>query len=175
MDPVLFYAPTYFSPYYFAPLVPMHNGMQPGTFGCDRDIFATIVSTLLATCEFADVVYGTPTDGKTVGADCASLAILTPGQWVEIDDVDPIIVVRRVTYTLTLVARDEDSGRRFDELDRLSSVAQNFLDGTSLNGACLPGLTKIRRGHYDPISRHPEQRLILEGEFTYLLDSFSSH
>jgi hypothetical protein len=175
MAPVLFYAPTYFSPYYFAPLVPMQIGTSSGMFACDRNIYETILSMLTSTCEFACVVYGTPTDANYAGVDCLSLAILTPGQWVEFDDVDPIALVRQVTYTLTLIARDENSGRRFNELDRLSSVAQNCLDASGFNGVCVPALTKLRRGRYDPISKHPEQRLTLEGEFTYFLDSYRSH
>ena len=47
-------------------------------------------------------------------------------------------LVRRVTFTLTLVVRDEDPAARFDALDRLTSVAQNAIDGSDLGGAACP-------------------------------------
>ena len=50
-------------------------------------------------------------------------AVITPDAWAEVDDVDPVEVVRKVTYTLTLAVRDDDPASRFDALDRLTSLA----------------------------------------------------
>ena len=96
-------------------------------------------------------------------------------QWTESDETDPCLLIRRVVYQLSLLVRDEDSSRRIEQLDRLSSVAQNTLDGSDLNGGCLPALTKLRQGKFDQGLRHPEQRVVLDGEFTYLVPSYTGH
>jgi hypothetical protein len=175
--PALYFAPTFFSPYYFPPLAPWAGQAGvPGPAGYrDRDAFDAIVSALASTGEFADVLYGYPPDLGVVSAGAAPSAIVTPERWAEYDDVDPTVIVRQVSFTITLLVRDEDAGRRYDDLDRLSSVVANVLDGSSLNGGCMPALTMIREGQFDASSRHPEQRLRLRGEFSYLVPSFTSH
>jgi hypothetical protein len=177
MDPVLFFSPSFFSPYYLAPLALLQSlsiGAPMGSFR-DRDVFDAISAALSATGEFADIVFGETIEQGTFGADRVPLAVLTPVHWEESDDSDPTALIRRVAYRLTIAVRDEEPGSRFDSLDRLSSLVQNTLDGTPLNGGCLPALTKLHRGQYDPTSRHPEQRLILQGEFSYIVGSFQSH
>ncbi|MCA1684595.1 MAG: hypothetical protein LC745_01135, partial [Planctomycetia bacterium] len=108
-------------------------------------------------------------------AGSAPAAVITPEGWDELDDADPVQLVRRASYTLTLVARDEDPAARYDTFDRLTSVAQNAIDGKDLGGGCLPSLTLLRRGRFDPGSRHPEQGVILHGEFTSLIPSLTGH
>ena len=51
-------------------------------------------------------------------------------------------------------------GECYQQLDRLTSVVQDALDGSDLGGGCLPALTKLRRGGLDPSARHPERRMI---------------
>jgi hypothetical protein len=112
---------------------------------------------------------------RAAGADRTPAAVITPESWAEIDDVDPAQIVRKVTYTLTLVVREEDPGARYDALDRLTCLAQNAIDGRDLGGACLPALTLLRRGRFDTGSRFPEQAVILHGEFTSLIPSLTGH
>ncbi len=177
LGPAFYYAPTFFSPYYFPALAPWAGQVvAPGPAGYrDRDAFDAIVSALASTGEFADVLFGYPPDLGVISAGAAPGAIVTPERWTEYDDVDPTVIVREVSCTITLLVRDEDAGRRYDDLDRLSSIVTNLLDGSSLNGGCMPALTMIREGQFDASSRHPEQRLRLRGEFSYLIPSFTSH
>lgn len=174
--PGRFFAPTYYTPYYFPPLVTAGGSPGPG-FSPSRDTnaFGAIVAALKATREFADVAFGTTDERRAAGADLTPAAVLMPESWAELDDTDPSPLVRKVTYTLTLVVRADDPGARFDALDRLTSVAQNAIDGSDLGGACLPALTLLRRGRFDPGSKFPEQAVILHGEFTSLIPSLTGH
>ena len=62
----------------------------------------------MATGEFAEVVLGDLLDHAAIGADRVPLAVIIPEEWTELDDVDPPVSVRHVTFTMTLVVRDED-------------------------------------------------------------------
>ncbi|MGE3822043.1 MAG: hypothetical protein AB7I30_21730, partial [Isosphaeraceae bacterium] len=141
----------------------------------DRDGFDAVVVALRSTGVFAEVFFGTDAERRAGGVDRTPAAVVTPESWVEDDGVDPIDLVRTVTFTVTLVARGNDPSERFDLLDRLGSVAQNAIDGEPLGGVCVPALTKLRRGVFDQDSVHPEQRVSLQGEFSYLVPSLDGH
>jgi hypothetical protein len=177
MTPSLYFAPTFFSPFYFPPLSPPGSGVSELTvLGYrDRDAYAAIIAALVVTGEFAEVVFGCPIDHTSIGADRFPLAVIVPSDWAEVDDVDPTVNVRRVTYTLTLVVRDEEAGQRFQLLDRLTSVVQDAIDGADLNGGCLGALTKLRRGRFESRPKHPEQWVVLTGEFAYLVPTEAGH
>ena len=44
------------------------------------------------------------------------------------------------------------------------------MDRSDLGGLCLPPLTKIRAGRYQPSSQYPEWSVDLDGEFSVLID-----
>jgi hypothetical protein len=177
-SPTQYFSPTYFSPFYFSPLL-VQTGGGTGTGSVspfrDRDAFDAIIAALVNTGEFAGVVFGTTPDRMTAGADLTPVAIITPESWTELDDVDPIVIVRQVSYALTLAVRGEDPTARYEQLDLLSCIVLNVLDGLDLGGACLPDLTKIRAGRYEAVARHPEQRLVMSGEFCFLIPAFNGH
>ena len=172
-----YFAPTYFSPFYFTPLV------APGEDGAgtavtpyrDMDAYGSILSALRQTGAFAEITFGVTPDRRPSGADRTPAAVVTPDVWSETDDTDPVVVVRRVSYALTLIVRDDDPVARYDLLDRLSCVAQNAVDGTDLGGGCLAALTRTRRGRFDTASTNPEQGVVLLGEFTYLITTLNGH
>ena len=170
-----YFSPTYYPPTYFtSPGAGSGPPPPPASGYRDRDAYAALVAALAATGEFAEVAFGVMMVRAVEGPDRIPLAVVTPSSWAEVDVSDPIIDVRHVSYTLTLVVRDEDAAERFRQLDRLTSIVQDALDGSDLGG-CLPALTKIRRGRLDPQARHPEQRMILAGEFTYLISTQAGH
>ncbi len=174
-----YFGATYFSPMYFAAStagIVVTVPPPPGPRGYrDRNAFAAIVAALESTGEFAAVLLGSPAYRTLVGADRTPMAVISPTEWDEEDDADPIFNVRHVSYLLTLICRGEIPGERYEQLDRLTSVVQNALDGSNLDGGCLPALTKFRRGRPDLSARHPEQRILLEGEFTYLISTQAGH
>jgi hypothetical protein len=172
-----YFDPSYFSPTYFGPL----GAIAPGGRGSsmtafrDRDAFAAILQALNATGEFAEVAFPAALDTSPVGASRTPLAVVVPVQWAEDPDASSMAMIRRVTYNLILVARAESPRDRFETLDRLTSIAQNALEGSTLGGFCMPPLSHLRRGQFDAHSRHPELRLAIEGGFSYLIDSPNGH
>ena len=179
-SPTLFFPPTFFSQFYFAEYNPYgQDGSDPsdawGDTYRDRDAIRAIRAALLATEEFADVIVGIPSEQRSAGAIPAPVAVISPESWTELDDVDPVISVRQVVFSITISVRNEESITRYEILDRLTCLAQNVLDGNDLGGVCLPALTKLRRGRFEPGSKHPEQAVTLSGEFTYLIPAFNGH
>lgn len=147
-----------------------HQTSRAGPGPCrDRDAFAAIVKALVDTAEFAEVRLQAPIDASPVGADRNPLAVVVPIEWREQPDSSSGSAIRRVSYLLSLVVRLEDPRERYEALDRLSCVAQNALGGSTLDGSCLAAMSQLRRGRYDNASRHPELRLLIEGEFGYTL------
>lgn len=128
-----------------------------------------------ATGEFAEVGFPAPLDASSIGADRSPLAIIVPTEWAEQPDSSSGAMIRHVSFTLTLVARHETPSERFRMLDRLTSIAQNTIEGSTLGGGCAPARTRLRRGVYDLKSRHPELRITIEGEFCYAIPSAVEH
>lgn len=175
-SPVGYFPPTFFSPFYFPSFIAAGGGSgAPNSPYRDRDAFASMVTALTASGEFAGVLFGTTAAATVGGANVAPAAVITPDTWFETDDCDPVVIVRHVSFTLTLVARDEDPLARYQTLDRLTCISLNAIDGSDLGGVCLPALTRLRRGQFDTTSTSPEQSVVLHGEFTYLVPSFTGH
>ena len=172
-----YFAPSYFSPSFFGPLgatAPGGDGSPMSAYR-DRDAFAAIVKALSDSAEFAEVMFPSPPEGSLLGADRSPVAIVVPTQWIEQPDSVSSQMLRRVSFTLTLVARGEDPRERFEILDRLTSIVQNALEGSTLGGFCFAGMTHLRKGRYDPASRHPELRLSLDGGYCYAISSPTGH
>lgn len=171
-----YWTPDYFAPSYFPPLVSASGPLpatEPGYR--DRDAYAAIAAGLQATGEFACVLLGQAIETNPVSPDQLPLALIVPGEWVEEDDVDPTVNLRQVSYSLILWVRDEDPAQRYQKLDLLTSIAQNAIDGSDLNGGCLRNLTKLRRGRFDNKPRQPEQNVTLKGSFSYLVATHTGH
>ncbi len=179
-----YFAPTYFPPNYFPPayfgslgaipIAPGGGGLPLSAYR-DRDAFAAILNSLWATSEFAEVVFPGPLDSSPVGADRSPLVVVVPVQWTEQPDASSSALIRHVSYSLVVVARHEDPRRRFDIADRLGSIVQNTLEGSSLGGSCVPTQTQVRLGVIDVKSRHPELRVTLTGTFAYTIATPNSH
>jgi hypothetical protein len=172
-----YFAPSFFSPYYFPSLTggPGGKGGVPDAPYRDSDAYAALVITLVSTGEFADVFFGTTAEEIATDADLNPVVVITPEEWSEFDDADPTVVLRHVFYTLTIIVRAAEPLARNRALDRLSCIAQNAIDGSDLGGGCLPPLTKLGRGRYEPQSQPPDQSVVLHGTFTYLIDSLTGH
>ncbi len=175
MSSLPYNAPTFFSTSYFAPVgSPPVATFDPSTGYRDSDAFAAIVSALEATGEFAAVTLADNFARCGAGAP-SPLASVNPVGWEEFDETDPTTLVRRVDFVVALQVREDDFSAAFKEIDRLASIVQDALDGSNLGGGCLPGLTLVRRGRFDREARHPEMRLQLAGEFSYLVANQSNH
>jgi hypothetical protein len=168
-------APTYFPPSYFygsgtsspSP-TPVSNVTTPT--GRDQESFAAILALIRGLGIFEEVIFGAAIQRNQAGADAYPLAVLTPKSWEESDDSDPISIVRRVTFGITIVVQSSDGNPQFDQLDRLSSAILQVVDFAELGSLSLPALTRIRAGRYDTSTHYPEQSVELEGEFSSLID-----
>jgi hypothetical protein len=164
-------APTYFSLSYFygsPPLVPTTGPSEPR--GHDQDAYSALLAMLKATGVFEEVILGAATQRSQAGADTYPLAVVTPKGWEEFDDYDPTSILRRASFSITVVVKSLDGGPTYDLLDQLSSTIQSVVDRSDLGGICLAPLTKIRAGSYDPSTHYPEQTVDLEGGFSQLID-----
>ena len=167
-----YYATAYFSPFYFygGSATSSTTGSTP-TPGRDSAYYDALVALLESIGTFDAVVFGDPTGGPAAGADTHPLAIVTPKGWEEADDTDPVLWVRRVTFTIRIVVQVDDADAPFNQLDRLATAAQSRINRADLGGESLAALTSIRAGRYGTSSTYPEWSIDLDGEFTVLIDS----
>jgi len=171
-------APAYFAPAYF------YGPSSTATLGSDQtnsvvttdpvDLDEMSYSALMAlvngTGGFEAVILGSTIRRGCAGADTYPLAVLTPRGWEESDDFDPTSIVRRTTFSITVVVKSEEDLPVFDPLERLSTAIKKVVDGSDLNGTCLPKLTRIYSGHFLESSRYPEHSIELKGEFSRIIN-----
>ena len=175
-------APTYFAPSYFygpsttavdVPVTP-DPPPTPVPVACDPYPYPALLALIGSTGVFEDVIFGAATQRSQAGADTYPLAVLTPKGWVESDDYDPTSIVRLETFSITVVVKSEDDLPQYGQLYRLSAAIKDIVDGSDLDGTCLPALTRIRSGQFVDSSRYPEQSIILEGEFSSIIDPLAN-
>jgi hypothetical protein len=143
----------------------------------DADVIDDVIARLEATAAFGGVFWGEPPERHGRSAELTTMAVVEPDAWVETDEFDDQAdyqSVPRVTFTLTLFARNPDPETRDRLLDRLSTVARNAINETSLAGITIPGLTILRRGKYRPAT-NPERQMTIVGEYAYFVDGPSGH
>lgn len=101
-------------------------------------ILEAVAELLDATNAFDEVyLYSLPEDRGRKAGQLAAVAI-TPGRTVvedRWDDAEGGEFVCRMTFNLTVLARDEDPARRDRLAYRLAAVAQNALNGASFGGS----------------------------------------
>ena len=178
--PTPYNAPTYFPSSYFYGVptppveVPVVTPVVPDLQWPDQPSYLAMLGLLDATGVFEDVIFGAANQRSQAGADTYPLAIVTPKGWEESDDFDPVLIIRRATFSITIVVKDQDGFPRFDLLDSFSSAVKGVVDRSSLGGTCLPALTRIRAGRYEYSNHHPEQSIDLEGEFSSIVDPLAN-
>jgi hypothetical protein len=153
-----------------APTQPVLAPVGPVPNSRDQQAYAALLTLLSSSGAFQDVIFGDALQRSRSGADGYPLAVVTPRSWEESDDFDPVLLVRRVSFTITVVVKGEDGGTQFDVLDGLASALQGVVDHSDLGGTSLAALTKIRSGRYGQATHHPEQSIELDGSFTTLID-----
>jgi hypothetical protein len=172
MNPAVFpyFAGPYFSHFYFPPL----EALSPSTASRDRDVFRALQAALGATGAFDAVLmhqYDTPAN---MSPDRNPVVVLRRTDWLETNLADPTTIQRTVAFEIVIALRDDDPEARFEAIERLESLVLNALDGQNWAGLCLRDQTAIRRGSDDPTASHPEARVILKGQFAYILEGYAS-
>jgi len=169
-------APTYFPPSYFYGGMTLPVVTPPSVpTGRDGAAYSALLSMLAASGAFQEVIFGGPTQRNQAGSDSYPLVVVTPKGWEEADEYDPALILRRVSFVLTIVVQSQDGSSQFDQLDQLSSVVKSVIDRSDLGGNCLAALTRIRAGHYVCSAHYPEQSVELEGEFSSLIDPYANN
>jgi hypothetical protein len=173
MDPGAFsYFPvTYYSPYYFPGL---DAPAPPESPGRDRDVFRALQSALQALGAFDAVLLHQQGDLAHATSDRNPIALVRRTDWIETNIAGPTTIERTVNFEVVIALRDEDPEARFEALERLESLALNALDGQNWAGISLRDKTSLRRGYDDPAAPHPEARVSLKGQFTYILEGYSN-
>lgn len=144
----------------------------------DRTYLYLIRDLLVATGAFDEVrTSGRPEDAG-VGSYDVKLASLELDGFVETDeydDDDATPSIRRVNFTLWIMARvGTDPDLRDDECDRLQQVASNAINGQSFGATAYYGYTRIKGGKYERATG-PERRLACAGQFAYEIPDFDAH
>ena len=166
-----YYASAYFSPYYFYGGSTRTSTTVPAQpTGRDAVCYGNLVDRLESIGSFDSVIFGDPTRRPGAGAEAHPLAIVIPKGWEETDDTDPLLWVRRVSFTIRIVIRVEDDVEPFDRLDQLAAAVQVEVDQANLGGQSLPAMTKIRAGRYGTANQYPEWSVDLDGEFAELIN-----
>jgi hypothetical protein len=143
----------------------------------DWDILEAARDLLVATGEFNAVYRAALPEVRGRSAADAIAAVLALASWQEVDRMDDpgeVQSERTVTWTLTLIVREDDAELRERTLDRLLAVAQDALDGQRLADVTIPGWTRLRSGKYETATP-PEQRMSVTGEFRYWIEGFEGH
>jgi hypothetical protein len=176
MDPGAFsYFPTsYFSPFFFPELaatVPIQPLTPAGAR--DRDVFRALQAALQSLGVFDAVLLHQHGDTAHATADRNPIAVVRRTDWTESNIASPTTIERNVNFEILIALRDDDPEPRFEALERLENLALNALDGQDWAGVCLRDKTSIQRGLDDTSARHPEARVILKGQFTYVVEGYA--
>ena len=165
MFPTTFFPAWYFPPAYYAggtsPIIPV-------VAYTDSAAYSAMSSALQATGAFAAVSYGTSVNSVSA-AGRYPFALIQPVSWSETQDSAGPGMLRRVSFNLTLGVRDPLARNRLDSLDQLMAIVRSALNGSTLGGGCVPSQTLVSQGRFDPTAQPPEGRLLLSGQFAYLV------
>jgi len=172
--PTPYNAPTYFPASYFfggpTPKLPDPLVTPVEPLGLDRAAYSALLGLLRETGAFDEVIFGDPSWRGRAGSGHYPLAVVIPKEWEEVDDYDPAMILRRVSYAIRLVVRADDECQPFDQLDRLTAAVRGVVNRSDLDRSCLPGLTRISSGKYEGVGHYPEWSVDLQGEFTSIVD-----
>jgi len=138
----------------------------------ERDVWLAIKSTLEATSAF-DNVYIAEGESNHKPEDVRSVEI-QPHDGTQHDEWDDTNSPLQVEARLQLMffASDPDALTRDALCERLFNIAQDALNGQSLGGLTLPGLTRFISWRWGPIEP-PNRRLTALLKFAYLTDTWA--
>ena len=149
--------------------------------GRDLHLMLAIQQALIDTGEFdVEGVYCFHPDymPAELGQTQRRIAFVTIDRWREEDPRTgadgPAEWTRTVEFLLAIVTADEDPVRAQREVDRLSQVASNAINGTSIGGLSMPSMTRLREGRYN-IRKPPFLGVTLRGIVAYPIFADDDH
>jgi hypothetical protein len=143
----------------------------------DRDVRNAIHDCLLATGAFDGVwIWGLPED-YGAGASQLAAAAIEPESSVQDDRWDSpprggLVVTSRVT--ITFLQRNDDPQTRDEAAELLLDSAADALNGQSLAGLTLPGLTRFTSWRWEkPLA--PERRITSTFSYSYIVEGWGEY
>jgi hypothetical protein len=140
----------------------------------DRDAFDALVGILLGSREFARATLALSSEPDSADQWPHPLARVLPDSWSEAPDTTANQLIRSVHFRIEISVQHSEPQCRFALADRLTALAQNLIDGSTLDGTCIAGLTKLMRGRYQAGTSRPTLTVELAGRFAYRIPSLSS-
>jgi len=143
----------------------------------DRDVRNAIQAALVATGAFDSVwITGLPENYGTGASQLAAAAIEPDSssqddRWNSQPD-GGLIVTSRVR--ITLLYRNYDAQLRDEAAELLLDTAANALNGQSLAGLTLPGLTRFTGWTWQPPTP-PERRIAATFSYAYIVEGWDSY
>jgi hypothetical protein len=145
----------------------------------DRDVRNAIVSALTTTGAFDSGgvwITGLPEDSGAPSSDFAAVAI-EPVSSTQEDRWDSqtdggLIVTSRVT--ITVLNRNADAQLRDEGAEMLLDMAADALNGQSLAGLTLPGLTRFMSWTWQP-PMAPERRIAATFTYSYIVEGWDGY
>jgi hypothetical protein len=143
----------------------------------DRDVRNAIQTTLVATGAFDGVwIWGMPDSFGTGSTQLAAAAIepvsSTQSDRWDSQDTGGLIVMSRVA--ITFLYRHDDPQIRDEGAELLVNIAGNAINGQSLAGLTLPGLTRIDSWTWAPPTP-PERRIKAIFSYQYIVEGWGSY
>jgi hypothetical protein len=172
MQSTVFFPPAYFNQSYFYPFdlnqTTQAAAPQVGTFD-ELTIYNSILEGLKGTSLFPSVLFASPADRLAAKSSPTPAVELAPLGWEDVDDVDPVSVVRKLKFQIRLVVRARNAIDRFQKSSYLETVVRSLINGSSLGGVSLPALSRVLSAKYET-SSPPEQATTLDCECFYIPD-----
>jgi len=143
----------------------------------DRDVRNAIQSALTATGAFDGAwLTGLP-ENYGAGASQLAAAAIDPmsstqsDQW-DSQDAGGLVITSQVS--ITLLYRHDDPQLRDEGAELLLDTAANALNGQSLAGLTLPGLTRFTAWSWQPATP-PERRIGATFSYAYIVEGWDSY
>jgi hypothetical protein len=143
----------------------------------DRDVRNAIQAALIATNAFDDVwIWGLPENYGTAASKLAAAAIEPSSsnqddRW-DSQDAGGLIVTSSVR--LTMLYRHDDPQLRDEGAELLLDTAANALNGQSLAGLTLPGLTRFASWSWQDAAP-PERRITATFTYQYIVEGWDEY
>lgn len=174
-----YFSERYFSAYYFGALgvqIPS-GGTSPSDLsdsyllGTIDAAFGNLIDLVDSIGSFSSVSLGSPSDLPRYGSSGSPYVIVKPQGWVDEDEVDPEMIVRTVSFEISVYVSEVDETSRYEQLQGLCSAITTVIRGSDLGSGCLPFLTRVTQVKFPRDSVYPTNVGLLIGSFSLLVDS----
>ncbi len=172
-----YYAPSYFSTFYFPDLAaievvdPSYPPSVTPLLPVSPEILAieAIVRRLRDLGIFGDVLLVDDQSVDPPGVAGYPAAVVSLKGWTD-EDENSTDQVRTAEFAIRIVDEQDRAFSRVESLVSLARAARQQLQNSDLDGLAIPGLTRLKTARLAKGSVLPGSTLQLDGEFAYFLE-----